>query len=198
MATHSSTLAWRSLWTEEPGGLQSPASQRVGHNWVTSFNDLSSARCQTMSLNWRREDTWCTSSVFKEFKIHWEDLLRDDDNKMLLNFMIRWCTMGYGSKKRARGNCTPSGKDIIEKVTFEHSHQVSLICIQHTKRASLVAQLVKESTCNAGKLSSVPGLGRSPGSGKGYPLQSGLENSMDCIVHGVTKSRTRLRDFHFT
>ena len=41
--------------------------------------------------------------------------------------------------------------------------------------------------------------GRSPGEGKGYPLQySGLENSMDCIVHGVTKSRTRLSDFHFT
>jgi len=151
-----------------------------------------------MSLNWRCEDTWCTSSVFKEFKIHWEDLLRDDDNKMLLTFMIRWCTMGYGSKKRARGNCTPLGKDIIEKVTFEHSHQVNLICIQHTKRASLVAQLVRESTCNAGNLSSIPGLGRSPGGGKGYPIQSGLENSMDCIVHGVTKSRTRLRGFHFT
>ena len=37
--------------------------------------------------------------------------------------------------------------------------------------ASLVAQLVKESTCNAGDLSSVSGLGRSPGGGKGYPLQ---------------------------
>ena len=56
----------------------------------------------------------------------------------------------------------------------------------------------KESTCNAGDLGSIPGLGRSPGEGKGYPLQySGLENSMDCIVHGVTKSRTRLSDFHF-
>ena len=43
------------------------------------------------------------------------------------------------------------------------------------------------------------GLRRSPGEGKGYPLQfSGLENSMDCIVHGVAKSWTRLRDFHFT
>ena len=42
------------------------------------------------------------------------------------------------------------------------------------------------------------GLGRSPGEGNGYPLQySGLENSMDCIVHGVTKSWTRLSDFHF-
>jgi len=55
----------------------------------------------------------------------------------------------------------------------------------------------KESICNAGDLGSVPGLGRSPGEGKGYPLQySGLEISMDCIVHGVTKSWTRLSNFH--
>ena len=54
----------------------------------------------------------------------------------------------------------------------------------------------KESTCNAGDLGSVPGLGGSPGEGKGYPLQySGLENSMDCIGHGVTKSWIQLSDF---
>ena len=39
----------------------------------------------------------------------------------------------------------------------------------------------KESACNVGDLGSIPGLGRSPGEGKGYPLHSGLENSMDCI-----------------
>ena len=56
----------------------------------------------------------------------------------------------------------------------------------------------KESACNAGDLGLIPGLGRSPGEGKGYTLQySGLENSMDCIVHGVAKSRTRLSNFHF-
>ena len=56
----------------------------------------------------------------------------------------------------------------------------------------------KEPACNVGDLGLIPGLGRSPGEGKGYPLQySGLENSMDCIVHGVAKSRTRLSDFHF-
>ena len=55
----------------------------------------------------------------------------------------------------------------------------------------------KESTCNAGDLGLIPRLGRSPGEGKGYPLQySGLENSMDCTVHGVTKSWTWLNDFH--
>ena len=56
----------------------------------------------------------------------------------------------------------------------------------------------KESVCNEGDLSSIPGLGRSPGEWKGYPLQySGLENSMDCIVHGVAKSWTPLNDFNF-
>ena len=56
----------------------------------------------------------------------------------------------------------------------------------------------KESACSAGDLGLIPGLGRSPGEGNGYPLQySGLENSMDCIVQGVIKSRTRLSDFHF-
>ena len=54
----------------------------------------------------------------------------------------------------------------------------------------------KESAWNAGDLGLIPRLGRSPGEGKGYPLQySGLENSADCTVHGVAKSRTRLSDF---
>ena len=53
----------------------------------------------------------------------------------------------------------------------------------------------EEPTCNAGDLGSVPGLGRSSGEGSGCPLQyAGLENSMDCVVHGVSK---RLSDFHF-
>ena len=49
----------------------------------------------------------------------------------------------------------------------------------------------KEVSYKVGDLGSIPGLGRSPGEGKGYSLQySGLENSMDCIVHGVTQSWT--------
>ena len=54
----------------------------------------------------------------------------------------------------------------------------------------------KESSCNAGDLGSVPGLERSTGEGNSYPLQySGLENSTDCIIHGVTKSQTQLSGF---
>ena len=67
-----------------------------------------------------------------------------------------------------------------------------IVCIH----VSLVAQTVKNNTCNVGELGSIPGLGKSPGEGNGYPLQfSGLKNSMDrgswqATVHGVTKSQT--------
>ena len=56
----------------------------------------------------------------------------------------------------------------------------------------------KETACYVGDLDFIPGLGRSPGEGKGYPLQYfGLENSMACIVHGVAKSEIQLSNFHF-
>ena len=56
----------------------------------------------------------------------------------------------------------------------------------------------KESACSVGDPGLIPGLGRSRGEKKGYPLQSsGLENAMDCIVRGVAKSQTQLNDFHF-
>ena len=56
----------------------------------------------------------------------------------------------------------------------------------------------KESACNVGDLGLILGWGRSPGEGNSYPLQySGLENSMDYIIHGVTKGRTQLSNFHF-
>ena len=61
----------------------------------------------------------------------------------------------------------------------------------------------EESTCNAGNLRSVPGLGRSPGEGNGSPLDYAcLENSMDrgswrATVHGVAKSQTGLSDSHW-
>ena len=58
--------------------------------------------------------------------------------------------------------------------------------------AALVASAGKEFTCSAGNLGLIPGLGRAPGEGNGYPLQyPGLENSTNCIVYGVTKSTFR-------
>ena len=75
----------------------------------------------------------------------------------------------------------------------------SCLFFMKTQRGFPGGSAGKESACNVGDLGSVPGLGRSPAEGKGYPLQySGLENSMDCIVHAVAKSQTWLSKFHFT
>ena len=68
----------------------------------------------------------------------------------------------------------------------------------HTHIDTHSSSVGKESPCNVGDLGSIPTMGRSPGEAKGCPLQySGLQNSMGCMVHGVTKSQTRLSDFHF-
>ena len=70
-------------------------------------------------------------------------------------------------------------------------------CTGPHKLCSPDSAVGKEATCNVGGLGSIPRLGRFPGEGEGYPLQhSGLENSMDCRVHGVAKSQTQLSDFH--
>ena len=66
-------------------------------------------------------------------------------------------------------------------------------------RGFLCGSAGKESTCNARDLGSIPELGRSSGEREGYPLPySGLKNSLNCIVHGVSKNWTPLSDFHFT
>ena len=75
---------------------------------------------------------------------------------------------------------------------------ILILCIYCAFRGLPESSVGKESACSAGDLGLNPGLGRSPGEGNVCPLQcSGLENSIDCIVHGVTKSQTGLSDFHF-
>ena len=67
----------------------------------------------------------------------------------------------------------------------------------YTKKGLPDSSIGKESACNAGDPSPIPGTGRCAGEGTGYPLQySDLENSMDCVVHGVINSQTWLSDFH--
>ena len=88
----------------------------------------------------------------------------------------------------------PSPSSTESKSLFFISLSLLLSCIKVFPCGSAG----KESTCSAGDLGLISGLGRSPGEGNGYPLQhSGLENSMYCIVHGFTKSLTWLGDFHF-
>ena len=82
----------------------------------------------------------------------------------------------------------PALGNTLEKGSATHSSILRL----------LYCSVGKKSSCNVGDLGSIPGLERSPGEGKGYPLQYwGLENSMDCRVHSVSKSWTQLSDLHF-
>ena len=75
----------------------------------------------------------------------------------------------------------PSLTASTDRTLVSTSHSLDFLC----------GSPCKESACNAQDLGLIPGLGRSPGEGKGYPLQySGLENSLDCIVHEFAKSRT--------
>ena len=77
-------------------------------------------------------------------------------------------------------------------------YRLRKVCVP-LQRVTLVAQLVNKPPAMWETLGSSPGLGRSPGEGKSYPLQySGLENPMDCIVHGVTNSQRQLTKFQFT
>ena len=99
-------------------------------------------------------------------------------------------------------DCSPPGSSVHGDSPNEHTgvggHALPLgdlpnpgIKPRSPVLASLVAQLIKNPPAMQGDLGSVPGLGRSPGEGKGYPLQySGLENSMNCIVYRVAKSQT--------
>ena len=76
-----------------------------------------------------------------------------------------------------------------EDTAVSNAHKVSVLV--YLQWASLVAQVVKKSTCNTGDADSVPGSGRSPGEGNSNPLQySCLENSTGCTVHGIAKSLT--------
>ena len=72
------------------------------------------------------------------------------------------------------------------------------LCGSYKKLGFPCGSAGKESACSTGDLGSIPGLGRSPGEGKGYPLQhSGLQNFTDSTVHRVAKRWTQLSDFHY-
>ena len=92
--------------------------------------------------------------------------------------------------------CSPEGSNQRKSdfCGFIHKYLRFLITCCHIAEACPGGSAGKESACNVGDLGSISGLGRAPGEGTGYPLQcSGLEDS----VHEVTKSQTRLSDFHF-
>ena len=138
MAPHSSTLAWKIPWKEEPGRLQSTGSLRVGYNWATSLSLFTFMR-------WRR--TWQPTPVF---------LPGESQGQGSLVAAVYGVTQSRTRLKRFSSSSSKRSKGFLGGSNGE------------------------ESACNAGDLSSIPGLGRSPGGGHGNPLQySCLENPME-------------------
>ena len=105
---------------------------------------------------------------------------------------------GGGRSSLQTGTRSPKERAVEQARFFTTILQLELGCFSPTLGLCIRGTMGfpcgsagKDSACNVGTLGSIPGLGRSPGEGKSYPLQySGLENSMDCLVHGVAKSRT--------
>ena len=100
-----------------------------------------------------------------------------------------------GMRVRLPGESRKSGT----LVQFPFKTQVSKCLLSRPEVGFPCGSAGKESACNVGDLGSIPGLGRSPGEGKGNPLQhSGLEKFMDYIVYGVAKSQGFSLHFTFT
>ena len=134
------------------------------------------------------------------FFLFWLDV-KKTNNTVLIIFLwwLYWCLWGFPhssvgeKKKKTHLQCRrPWFNSWVSKSHWRRDRLPTPVFLGFP-----FGSAGKQSTCDVGDLVSIPELGRSPGEGKGYPLQySGLENSMDCIVHGVTKSRTWLSDFH--
>ena len=175
MATHSSVLAWRIPGMGEPGGLPSMGSYRVRHDW----SDLAAAEAVSMEGEGSSSHYLCDFLQVLSFPFH-------EINKYLSNSILRAGTW-----------------DLFNVVVYSYKFP-SKHCLSASPKFWYIivwgfpdSSAGKESSCNAGDLGLIPGLGRSPGEGNGYPLQyPGLENSMDYLVHGVAKSWTWLSDKH--
>ena len=77
MATHSSILAWKIPWMEEPGGLQSMGLQRVGHDWATSLPPLTFAHIILTKVSWLMFNSWQRKKFRNSrFRIKWRILER--------------------------------------------------------------------------------------------------------------------------
>ena len=82
----------------------------------------------------------------------------------------------------------------------QHRNQIDyILCSQRWRSSTQSAKTRPGAVAQTMNSLFGPWVAKIPGEGNGYPLQyTGLENSMDCIVHRVTKSQTQLSDFHFT
>ena len=186
MATHSSILAWRIPWTEEPGGLRSMGSWRVGYNWMTN----------TFTFLY----VFLSLSIFSTYSFFLPVCL-----SIHPSISKQPTSMGRIDFHK--------GIDLSPSLTLLWDHSQSSLSLESLWLPMLKESPYiflswsysyrfpngsegKESACNAGDTGSIPESGRSPGGGNGNPLQySCLGNPMDrgawwASVRGVAKSQS--------
>ena len=205
MATHSSILAWIVPWAEEPGGLQSMGLQRITDDWAQEerkFRSVPSLHLLSVS-----------STVFAMFLLNRIYCLQIEF--VLCHFLIamRQLVLQVLNPKLRYSNlnkCVCVSHSVMSDSLWPHKRQPArLLCPWNPPGKNT------EVDCHSLLQRIFPTQGLNPGllhrrqiwsldwedpleKGIVYPLQySGLENSMDCIVHGVAKSWTWLSDFHF-
>ena len=148
--------------------------RKLKYEWNISgmWVNIKQSNTHEVRIPEKRPQHTCNSSAFSFFS----------------NFMRKY--KSTNSKRSPNSN-----QDKHSNITLRY---IITVLLKISDKDKTIRVAGTESACNAGNLGSIPGLGRSPGEGKGYPLQySGLENPMDSMVLSVAKSRTRLSDFHF-
>ena len=142
---------------------------------------------------WTNEIILCIHAISWFGFSLWHRLQLKFCSKCILNSRELSFPHGSAGKESACNAWDPSSIPESGKVRWRRDRLPTLVFLGFP-----CSSAGKESVCNAGDLGSIPGLGRSPGEGKSYPFQySGLEDSMDCVVHGVANSRGWVSNFHF-
>ena len=199
-------------WTGRPGVLRFMGSQRVGYDWATELNWtvylhwlslidnllVTIYNITTTKLTLMQSIELGSPFFFYEAGIDpiilleeaLLELYKDLFIMVLLFLLFVWTFF----------SCTINFLNLLYSSMVYLQCCVNFCCtakwFRYIKRYD--SSVGKESAFNAGNPGMIPGLGRSIAEGKGYSLQySGLENSMDCIVHEVAKGQTGLSDFHF-
>ena len=182
MASHSTILAWRIPWTEEPGWLQSRGSQRVGHYWET-FTLSPFRSCYTQGP---------PPHFF--FLPLWEVFMRKKKKLSKIKRRSHVCIHIQPSHNFQAGE-----NDLrIPRNAGPSTLSAQFWRAPNTSWASLMPQMVKTLPAMQETPASIPGSSRYPGGENGNPLQhSSLENPMDrgdwpVTVLGVAKSWTQL------
>ena len=150
-----------------------------------------------------------------EFTGNWHQIRSNSDihfqkGRRVLRFLLHSShltvgPMNYPNSGDCRSSslwrCSKKKKNVLFKKRFPEKQwfiQIAIWIDPYRELGFPCGSADKEFACNARDLGSIPGLGRSPGKGKDYPLQySVLENSMECIVRGVKKSQIWQSNLHF-